>query len=98
MQKRSAAARWEKLTQEERSKQMRTLRLKRVRRKYVLMIVQDHRPNQPEPFSVEVRGRNRVLFDVRGKNLFRILNEAAEAICAREEEATSPENEEPPSA
>ena len=87
-QKRSAAARWAKLTQEEKSKQMRTVRLKKSRRKYVVTVVQDHNPDEACPFTVSVRSARHagLMCDVRGKNLSGLLNQAGAVIFAREEE------------
>ena len=97
MQKRAAAVRWEKLSPEDRSQQMRALRLKKIRRKYVLTVIQDHRPSQNYPFAVTVRSARHGGFscDVQGKNLAHLLNNAADAIFAREEGIPVPLSEEP---
>ena len=96
MQKRAAAVRWEKLSPEERSQQMRTLRLKKIRRKYVVTVIQDHRADQRYPFTVTVRSARHGGFscDVQGKNLAHLLNNAADAIFAREEPTPSPRDSE----
>ena len=68
---------------------MRVLRLKKAsRRQYIVTVVQDHHKNQTSPFVVSVRRIGQpTVFAEDGKDLFGLLNKAAEDIYTREEDA-----------